>query len=552
LRSLVRDLDFKFVLLSFLIFFCLSCGPYLYGYISAPPGKKFVGLVGWDVAGSYMYFMWERQTAEGDFLLENRLTPEKHAPFYFNLEWLLLGRMIKYTGLSMIAGFHLERFLTMLAAFAILYYLLTCFFDHRRERRLVFLWIISTSGLGWIFWLLQDLGGLSWSIRVWDIEGVNLFGYLINKPHVIRSLAMICLSYALLLKGEQTQRRVYFILAGLSILVQGFIRPYDLPTAFLLLVLFPTLICIREGRFSKARFLNYFLAALTAAPIYFYYILLHLLSVLKDSFRAVDFPAFTPLELVTWLGIPLLLMVASFDGLRRWRNWSVSELFLYLWYAIVLGLIYAYPIIPWGMESAGLCYIAAPIVAGIFLFRDVIPRVVATTPWQGISSRFHVTGSGLAALAFVPVIVLSLPSNVVLTARLFHTLANHSRPYYIPTDVADAFQWLEHHAQPRDLVLSHPGNGYHLPADAGVRAFVGHGHFTINYQQKVEQMLYFYNAAASEPFRKELLKKYGIDYVFFGDLERATGAFDPLTAPYLSQVYANATAAIYKVVADRL
>lgn len=552
MRSLVRVLDLKFVLLFFLIFFCLSCGPYLYGYISAPPGKKFVGLVGWDVAGSYMYLMWERQAAEGHVLLENRLTPEKHAPFYFNLEWLLLGRMIKYTGLSMIASFHLERFLTLLAAFAILYYLLTCFFDHRRERRLVFLWIISTSGLGWVFWLLQDLGGLSWNIRVWDIEGVNLFGYLINKPHVIRSLAMICLSYALLLKGEQSHRRVYFILAGLSILAQGFIRPYDLPTAFLLLILFPTLICIREGRFSQARCLNYFLAALTAAPIYLYYIVLHRLSVLKDSFRAVDFPAFTPLELVTWLGIPLLLLAAGFDGLKRWRNWSLSELFLYLWYAVVLGLIYAYPIIPWGMESAGLCYIAAPIVAGIFLFRDVLPRVVATTPWQWISSRFHVTGSGLAALAFVPVILLSLPSNVVLTARLFHTLAEHSRPYYIPTGVADAFQWLEQHAQPRDLVLSHPGNGYHLPADAGVRAFVGHGHFTINYQQKVEQMLYFYNAAASEAFRKELLKKYGIDYVFFGDLERATGAFDPLTAPYLSPVYANATAAIYKVVVDRL
>lgn len=551
--SFVKQLDLKFILSVFCIFFVFSSSPYLYGHLSTPAAQKFVGQVGWDVAGSYMYFMWERQAVEGSVLLQNRLTPEEHEPFYFNPEWLLLGRMVKYTGLPLTAAFHLERFLTVLFAFTILYYLLTCFFEHEYERRVVFLWIVLTSGFGWIFWLIAHIGGISWNIRVWDVEGVNLFGYLINKPHVIRSLAMICLSYALLLKGEGSGRKVYFVLAGLTILVQGFIRPYDLPTAFLLLAFFPILLLLREGRSStNARVNNYLLAALTAAPIYLYYVALHRLSVLKDSFKAVDFPAFTPLELIIWLGVPFILMIAAFDGIESWRKWSASKLFLYLWYAVVLILIYAYPIVPWGMESAGLCYIVAPILAGMFLLQKVAPRFLETRFFQWISRSFHVTRSGLAALACAPVILASVPSNVVLTAKLFQNLAQHSRPYYIPKDVADAFRWLDLHADQASLVLSHPGNGYHLPVDAGVRAFVGHGHFTINYQQKVEQMLYFYNGAASDLYRRELLKKYGIDYVFFSDLEKTAGAFDPAAAPYLTKVYANATTAVYKVVTDRL
>lgn len=551
-RCLSKRLDLTFIGSVFVIFFVFSSVPYLYGYLSCPADKKFVGLVGWDVAGSYMYRMWQRQAAEGAVLLENRLTPERHAPFYFNLEWLLLGRLLKFSGLSSSAAFQLERGLTLLAAFAAVYYLLTCFFADLTQRRLVFLWILLTSGFGWVFWLLEQVAGLSWQVRAWDLEGVNFFGYLLNKPHVIRSLALLCLAYALLLKGEQSGRRLYFGLAGGTILLQGFIRPYDLPTAALLLLLFPALLCLREGRRNYARVGNYLLAALAAAPIYIYYLVLQRRSVLKESFQAVDFPAFTPLELVVWLGLPLLLMVVAWDGLRSWRKCTPATLFLALWYLLTLALIYAYPLIPWGMESAGLCYIMAPIAAAGFLLREVLPRVAADGPGQRPAHRFAVTRAGLTVPVFVSLILLSLPSNLVLTGKLFVTLARHSRPYYLPTGVAAAFAWLERHAGPEQLVLSHPGNGYHLPVDAGVRAFVGHGHFTINYQQKVEQMLAFYNAATADAERRALLTSYAVDYVLFTDLERAAGTFDPAAAPYLTRVYDNAAAAVYRVLRERL
>jgi uncharacterized membrane protein len=149
-------------------------------------------------------------------------------------------------------------------------------------------------------------------------------------------------------------------------------------------------------------------------------------------------------------------------------------------------------------------------------------------------------------LVAVVAIVLCLPSNVVLYGKIFADLAAHSRPYYIPKEVANAFSWLAESAAPHDVVLSHPQNGYHLPVDASVTAFVGHGHFTIDYAEKSRLVARFFDAAESDDFRKRLLETFTVKYVFYGDLERNTGAFNPSAASYLEPVYSNSLVTIYE------
>lgn len=551
-RQLLKALDLRFILIVFLLFLTVSSIPYLYGYFSTPSGMQFNGLIGWDVPGTYMYFMWEEQAVEGSTLFADRLTPETHEPFYFNAEWWLLGRFLRYTGLSLESGFQVERTVTLFFAFCVIYYFLTCFFEDLFERRAVFIWILLTSGFGWFFYLLKQYGGYSWPIRVWDIEGVNLFGYLANKPHFIRSLTLICLSYALLLKGETKDSRIYFFLAGLVILVQGIIRPYDLPTAFLLVAIFPALLAVRDGRLTLTRTLHYLVTALTAVPILFYYLLLDRNFVLRDVFKGVDFPAFTPLEFFVWLGFPFLIALLSFDGVRNFRNWKPARLFLYLWFLIVLVLIYAYPLIPWGMESAGLCYIVSPILAGLFLFSELLPGWLNSRTVHTFFRQFHLTKESMRYSIIIVLIAFSFPSNIVLMHKTYLDLARHSRPYYIPTKVADAFHWLSRHAERQDVVMSHPDNGYHLPVDAGVRSFVGHGHFTINYPEKVAMLKRFFDAGENEIYRRALLKQYGITYLFYGDLERQIGSFDPYTAEYLKPVYSNSLVTIFQVDTKKL
>lgn len=538
--------EVRFIVLAALVFCSLSFSPYLYGYLSCPRDQKFVGLVGWDVPGTYMYFMWEKQAEKGQILFEDRLTPERHDPFYFNLEWLLLGRALGISHLSLVAGFQVERCLTILVSFFIIYFFVGTFFKDNAARRGVFLWIILTSGFGWIFWVVKEIGGYSWAIRIWDIEGVNLFGYLINKPHVIRSLALICLSYTFLIKGEEKNNIVYFLLAGITIAIQGFIRPYDLPTAFLLLAIFPVLVSVREGSVVRSRTRNYLTSFVIALPILIYYLFLRSF-ILEDVFKGVSFEAFTPLEMIIWIGLPAVLAFYSYDGLKNWRHWNDSKMFLYVWTFIVFTLIYAYPIIPWGMESAGLCYIIAPILAGYVLFDNLIPALMGTG-WGGIiSARFNLTRRKWSVWVTMVVILLCVPSNIVLLGKMFETLSAHTRPYYIPVEVAEGFSWLNAHGSSEDVVLSDMGNGFHLPVDASVKAFIGHGHFTVDFAGKSNLLHRFFSDKESDAFRKELLEHYDVKYVFYSDLERRLGSFNPSTASYLQPAYRNSLVTIYKV-----
>lgn len=547
-RGLCRRLRFFFTVASVVL--VLSSVPYLYGYLSCPPDREYLGLVGRDVPGAYMYFMWQAQAREGAVLFADRLTPEKHSPFYFNLEWLLLGTWQRLLGFSLEAAFQLERGLTIVIALGIFYYFLCSFFPEADHRKWVFLWIIFTSGLGWIVWIFSLQAENPWSLRLWDIEGINLFGYLINKPHFIRCLSLACLSYALLLRGEQNGRRSYFFLSGITMALQGLMRPYDLPTALLLLTLLPIVLCLREGRFSLHRIANYAIAAAAALPVGAYYYYLDKQSLLGRIFQGVDLPALSPLELLLWLGIPLLLAVAGYDGVKNFRKWSVPVTFLYLWGLITGSLIYAYPIVPWGMESAGLCYVLAPIAAGLFLFQWVVPRLSQVPPGRAGNAFAKVLRGRQTAAVGLFAILLCLPSNFILMHTILDDLSHHSYPYYLPRQVTAAFDWLAENASCSDIVISSPRYGFFLPALAGVTSFVGHHDFTIDYDDKAEMSARFFDPSESSRSRAELVQHHDVRYVLCVGAECDFARQHPQL--FWQTVFTNQDATVFRVDHHRL
>ena len=546
IRQTVGWWDPKFIFITVSCLLAITTVPYLYGHLSAPADKAFMGLVGRDVPGGFMYFMWEVQSKEGYNLFENRLTPERHERFYFNLEWWLLGKFLRYSGLSVIAGFHIERCLTVLLAVVILYYFLSCFFETAFERRCVLLLILSTTGLGWLFWIISQWTGSSLDIKLWDIKGINLFGYLTNKPHFIRSIVFVCLTYALLLKGEQKNKRIYFFLAGLSVIIQGSIRPYDLPTAFLLFALFPTLISIKEGRISRRRVENYLVLILTSLPIIIYYLYLRYFTILKDVWSGVSLRPLTPLEFVIWLGVPLVLALLGFDGFKGLKRKENPQIFLYLWGICLFVLIYAYPFIPWGMEAAGLCYILAPIMAGRTIFRQCVPALMKSKTGK------RMTRGKVVIVTIAITILISLPSNLILFRNTIKDLSLHCRPYYLQNDVVNAFEWLRENAHYKDIVMSTASNGFYLPTLSRVKAFCAHYDFTIDCAGKNDLVSRFFDLKEDHAFRKKLLEDYEVAYIFYSDVEQGIGRFDPKDAPFLQAVHENPKVVIFKVKRDRL
>jgi len=438
--------DGRFILLTGVLFLAITTLPYVYGYLSTPPDKVFMGLVGRDVAGTYMHFSWAVQSEEGNHLFVNRLTPEEHKPFYFHPEWWLHGKVLRYSGLPVLLGFQVERCLTVLFVIASLYYFVACFFRTAFERRCVLILVLFAPGLGWVFWLMRHYAGADFGLWLWDIEGIDLFGFMMQKPHYARSLAFVCLAYAFLLKGEEKDQRAYFFLAGLCVVIHGFIRPYNLPVAFLLFILFPLFISIREGGITGRRAGNYLTLIATSSLILLYYIYLYSFTILGEAFGQVSLRPLTPLELAIWLGLPLVAALFGFDGFKEMRHKENSQIFLCLWGAALVVLIYSFPLIRWGMEGAGPLCIFAPILAGKTIFNQAVPGLVRTR------AGMRMTRKGISIALIALIVLFSFPSNLVLLGQTVKKLSNHSRPYYLHESLVDAFAWLRQNARPDEVV----------------------------------------------------------------------------------------------------
>ena len=538
--NIAKRSDLGFIFLVTIVLLGLTAIPYLYGYISTPEGSVYTGLAGRDVPGTYMYFMWEVQSRDGYHLFQDRFTPENHERFYFNAEWWLLGKLLRYSGLPVIAGFHVERCFTSFFAVLFLYYFLTCFFERRFERRCVLLLILFATGLGWLFWLIGQWTGSPIGIKIWDIEGINLFGSLINKPHFVRSIAFVCLGYAFLLKGEEKDKTLYFFLAGLCVVIHGIIRPYNLPIAFLLFSLVPAVIFIKEGRISRRKVKNYSVLILTSLPIVAYYLHLRYFSIFKDVWRGVELSPLSPLEFAVWLGVPFFIALVGFDGFRDLRNRNIPDIFLNLWALCLLAMIYSYPFIPWGMEGAGTCYILAPILAGKTIFQKWTPGLKDTKADKKRRVR-------LEMFLIAIVMILSLPSGGILFSNMITELSKHSRPYYLSQNLDNAFSWLKHNADDEDIVLCGAPNGYYLPTRANVRAFTAHYNFTIDFEEKNNLVWRFFSKEEKNDFRRKLLQEFDVDYVLYSSVERHIGAMDPKSLPFLKVVYQSGNVVVFEV-----
>ena len=58
----------------------------------------------------------------------------------------------------------------------------------------------------------------------------------------------------------------------------------------------------------------------------------------------------------------------------------------------------------------------------------------------------------------------------------------------------------------------------------------------------------FFDAATDDGTRREILARGGVDWVFYGDEERALGSYAAQEAPFLRRVFGAGNSAVYQVV----
>jgi hypothetical protein len=516
--------------------------PYLFGHLSAPADKAFVGVV-FNVADNGEYWAWMREL-EDSFLIRDTMTPEPNDPLFFNLLWWVLARLRVATGLSYLGVYQVFRWTAGVAFALVVYWLCRLCFRERARRLLAFLVVMLASGFGWFLVVLKQFTGeLSQPLAVYVAEANTFFSFM-AYPHFVIAGALIVLVFGLFIVAERRRQWRWAILAGGVALVLGLQHAYDLVTVYGVLGVY-VLVCMWRAR----AWLWFHVRALAAVgliscgpPLYFFYLTRTdplWRRILEQFSNTVTFTP-DPVHLLVLLGpiLPLGAAAIIADLVRPQQAETPETVFVKTWALVMTATIYLplefqiHLLNPWQVPLG--------ILTAAFWLERVVPW--ARARWPRWSRR-----AVLSAL----LLLLLVPTNVYLWLWRFVDLGRHDYPYYIYRDDAAALQWIEQNAAGDEVVLSSQMIGQFVPGMGGSTAFVGHYATTLDYYDKLAIVERFFDAQVDDAWRERLIQDYDIRYVYYGENERVLGTYDPEAWSLLEPAFSWPRVTVYRVLSSQ-
>ena len=538
----IHRTEWRWVVLWSVVALVLANVPYLIGVGLSTPENRFGGAV-YGVEDVNSYFAKMRQGARGAWLFYIPYTAEEHPGTIIYIHYLLLGKVAALSGLSVELVYNLARVVCGALLSAAVYAFLSHWTPYLALRRIGFLLVVFSGGLGW---LLTILGRAEWlgSLPLDLISPESyVFLTLYSPPHL--ALATACLLQGMLLvrEGARQHEHKQVLLGTLVHLVAALIGAFYLVTSYAVLGVDWLVTAVRRRQadwqalgwlvlsgLPTALVLGYDLAYFTLDPVYSVW----------SSQNLV--PSLHPLHYLAGYLIVGALAALGVGRVVRRRQWQLQLLLVWLG---ILPLLLAAPFsaqrrliigaqVPLGLFAAfGLAY-------GVLLpfGRSRIVRWLSRYPRYSRAGMRRWLVWALVGLTFLTNLLLILGSSAEVLGR--------KGPIFHNQDELQMLDWLRTHSDPKDTVLSSYETGNYVPAYAGNRVLLGLGPETIYAERKRGEVRRFFDAAENDAWRLDLLRQYGIVYVIVGPAERELGDLNPLSVPYLTQVYANQTYAVYE------
>jgi hypothetical protein len=514
-----------------LALFALSSAPFVYGTYSAPSGRVFMGIVS-DVPDTAQYFAWMRAHQEA-MVVANWMTPEPNDPAFFNLLWLVLGRLSLWTGLSFALALQCLRLCACLAFSFVLFWWYGLLAESRRERWLASVLVLTGGGIGWVWVIEKYVARRADMLFPLDVQVAepNAFLSLIGYPHFLVAAALVLGVLGLSLLGTIQQRIGPFAVAALLAFILGLQHAYDLITIYAVLGAFVLLRWWGEQRFPLWEAAGVALIGAVSSPpaAYFAY-----LTSRNPIWRQVlaqfdNAGVFTPnpLHLLIVLGPQLALAALLLPELLRRKQ--PADLLLLAWTVIGFGLLY----IPADFQIHMLNPYQVPLA--ILAVRRLLRYVTQAGPKARIR---RYAAPALLALASVV--------NIYLLGWRMIDLARHDPPYYLARDETDAIAWLNR--QPgHDVVLAGESIGQYLPALAGKRAVLAHWAQTVDYYAKRDGVARVFAPGTPAAERDAFLQRFDVTFLVAGQAEIDAGAAAALDASGYTRVFSAPRAIVYRV-----
>jgi len=530
----------------------LTSLPYLYGYLSSPSNKQFMGLM-LNIPDHGQYLSWWR-SFQSSILVPNKLTPEPNDPLFFNLLWWALAQVSRWTGLGYASVFQAFRWLAGGSFLWALYRLIAQLLTEVRQRKTAFLLITFSSGLGWILVGLKYTlthGELLYPLDVYVAEG-NSFLCILAFPHFSLALTFISLIFEYVWRGWKEARTRYMVIAGLLCLLLGWMHTYDLLIiygvigAFGLLVWLvlpprPTMSSLTiKQTFPWQLFWGGVIVVVLSFSGAVYSVILTTVDPLweevLDQFSNAGVFSPSPPHMVILFGPPLLLAIGSWIGLARKKEWSEENLFIMGWFLV--GALLNYIPTDFQIHMLNSWQIPMMLLVTKGLYDFIVP---ALANWK---SPLGKSASRWIVAVFV---IAVLPTNVYLFTWRFTDLSRHDYPFYLHQDDTAALDWLQENTSTDDIVLSSLTLGQYIPALSGNTAFLAHWAQTVDFYDKEQRVARFFDASTPDQERAQTLRTFEVDYVIHGPAERKLGKYDPATAPWLELVFSTSQVDVYHI-----
>jgi hypothetical protein len=504
----------------------LAVSPYLYGGVISSPTRQFSGFtIALEDGNSYLAKMQEGRS--GYWLFQLAYTPEPHRGELFFSYYILLGKLARLFNLSNMVTLHLSKVVTIPLSLLASYYFMAYFASSLRIRQTAFLILGLSGGLGWLWLVLGGSAQLGqMPVDLW-VPDASFFLAALTFPHLPLAQGLLLLFSVTCLDFMQTGRKLSGWASAAGGLAVSLIHPYTLPIIGTVFGLYLLWQIFRQRHWWRQAF-RLFLVTLPSLPY-----LIYVWWVFESNFAFVAWkeqsltysPA--PVHYLLGFGFTLLLTLLGLWLTRRHNDDKLS--FLRVWIISVPFLLY----IPLALQRRFLDGYQAPL------------DLLATMGLVWLLEQNILKYRRILFLALA-VLLMSL-TNLLLLAGSIITISQQPDTVFIPGDEAVAATWLNQQTGPVAVLAAYPTGNY-LPTVANVRAFVGHGPETINSDEKRKLVKIFFDSTTTDEWRRELLQKYEVQYLYYGPAERAIGNFGPDQASYLALTYENESVQIFKVV----
>jgi hypothetical protein len=521
----------------------LASVPYLVGAALSTPEAHFDGAV-YGTVDVYSYLAKMRQGAAGAWLFQIPYTPEPHPRTAIYLYYLLLGKLAALSGLSLGVTYHLAR----VACGALLLAAAYDFLAHyvaRPIRRIAFLFLAFSSGLGW---LLVLLGRGTWlGTAPLDLLSPEAYFFLTNYllPHLALATAALLWGVTRVAEGARSGNWKAVGSGSAAFLVVSLIGPFYVLVPYTVLGVDWLVTAVRNRR-PDWRALGWIaLSGLPSAGVLLYDAYYFIFDPVYGAWaRQNVIRSLHPLHYLAGYLFPgalALLGVSWAARQRRLQHWQLP-----LTWLAVAPLLLNFP-----FSAQRRLIIGFPAPLSLFAALGAVHMVVLpfgrSRPVRWLSRWPRYSRVGMRRWLILSLVAVTVPTNLFLVVGNSLEMAARAPPIFRPRAELEALAWLEAHCAPNDVVLSGYKTGNYAPVRADVRVVLGLATETVDAGRKGDEVRRFFGADTTDAWRQQLLARYGVRYVLWGPEERDLGAFDPGDAPYLSAVYEGGGYAVYRV-----